>query len=427
MYEQVEKPKENKSRAVANSVGLKKSNGRQGFGFVDNRPESIAQRKMQTLADNSISQPIQKKENKTGSFESLRSVQLNTINNFPMDEIDVVQRVIATIGYDPTQVNNDNPVVADQHASVQRSLALLKMWHGGESSSDINSLTDIGDQAQPLNILGHGSPDSIQNMSADVLAGKILRLKNKDKINAINLYSCSTHSKADGFAAQLKTILKEAGMDIPVKAPAGLLRIGQAASEDLGTDTYPPELRQKLDVAKDKMLATLEAFKQEKIAKMQHLKDEHARWSKFVDDRISEVMKDKKMSLKKKQEIVSIQTKNLIDEGQKSTNTINEIDRKRKKIEKSSQEKYLSDRDKAVSDTQPIQGDALSEVNAIVESANLELLKQKAQEILSLIEFENTAFEDLEWGEFQGSEPKIQEKEEQEHQTDLDRMGADFQ
>jgi len=45
MYEQVEKPKENKSKAVVNSVAQKKSNGKQGFGFVDNRPESITQRK----------------------------------------------------------------------------------------------------------------------------------------------------------------------------------------------------------------------------------------------------------------------------------------------------------------------------------------------------------------------------------------------
>ncbi|WP_421854433.1 hypothetical protein [Marinomonas sp.] len=37
MYEQIEKPKENKSRAIANSVAQKKSNGKQGFEFVDNR------------------------------------------------------------------------------------------------------------------------------------------------------------------------------------------------------------------------------------------------------------------------------------------------------------------------------------------------------------------------------------------------------
>ncbi len=54
MYAQVEKQKENsfptnrqESRAVANSTGLKKSKGKEGFGFVDNRPEAVAQRKLQ--------------------------------------------------------------------------------------------------------------------------------------------------------------------------------------------------------------------------------------------------------------------------------------------------------------------------------------------------------------------------------------------
>ncbi|MBL4706919.1 MAG: hypothetical protein JKY48_00570 [Flavobacteriales bacterium] len=42
MYEQVEKPKENKSRAVANSVAQNKSNVKQGFGFVDNRHRSVS-------------------------------------------------------------------------------------------------------------------------------------------------------------------------------------------------------------------------------------------------------------------------------------------------------------------------------------------------------------------------------------------------
>ena len=48
MYEQVEKPKEDKSRTVAASVNQKKSNRKQGFGFVDNRPEAVVQRKLQT-------------------------------------------------------------------------------------------------------------------------------------------------------------------------------------------------------------------------------------------------------------------------------------------------------------------------------------------------------------------------------------------
>ncbi|PCI96280.1 MAG: hypothetical protein COB15_10950 [Flavobacteriales bacterium] len=54
MYEQVEKPKENKSEAIANSVTQNKSNKKQGFGFVDNRLELFAQRKLQEMASKSV-------------------------------------------------------------------------------------------------------------------------------------------------------------------------------------------------------------------------------------------------------------------------------------------------------------------------------------------------------------------------------------
>jgi hypothetical protein len=52
MYAQVEKSKEYKSRAVANTEANNKSESMQGFGFVDNRPEAIAQRKLQEMANN---------------------------------------------------------------------------------------------------------------------------------------------------------------------------------------------------------------------------------------------------------------------------------------------------------------------------------------------------------------------------------------
>lgn len=47
MYAQVEKPKENKSSAVANTIAQNKSNVKQVLGFVDNRSEAVAQRKLQ--------------------------------------------------------------------------------------------------------------------------------------------------------------------------------------------------------------------------------------------------------------------------------------------------------------------------------------------------------------------------------------------
>ncbi len=61
MYEQVEKPKENKSRAVANSVSQKKSSDKQSFGFVDNRSEAVAQRKQ--FANTNAHEVVQRKLN----------------------------------------------------------------------------------------------------------------------------------------------------------------------------------------------------------------------------------------------------------------------------------------------------------------------------------------------------------------------------
>lgn len=52
MYAQTEKTKEHKNKAVCNSVAQKKSNVKQSFGFVDNRPETVAQRKLQKIANN---------------------------------------------------------------------------------------------------------------------------------------------------------------------------------------------------------------------------------------------------------------------------------------------------------------------------------------------------------------------------------------
>lgn len=53
MYEQIEKSKENENRVVDNSAALKKSNDKQGFGFVDNRSEVVVQRKLQEIANKS--------------------------------------------------------------------------------------------------------------------------------------------------------------------------------------------------------------------------------------------------------------------------------------------------------------------------------------------------------------------------------------
>ena len=61
-YAPVEKPKKKESRVVGNSVDHEKSEAQQGFSFTDNRPESVAQKKLQSIMNNyPISQVIQRK------------------------------------------------------------------------------------------------------------------------------------------------------------------------------------------------------------------------------------------------------------------------------------------------------------------------------------------------------------------------------
>ncbi|TAJ12221.1 hypothetical protein DMA11_13805 [Marinilabiliaceae bacterium JC017] len=49
MYSQTERPKENKSRVVANEVGQRKSSEGQGVAFVDNRVEAVTQRRLKKM------------------------------------------------------------------------------------------------------------------------------------------------------------------------------------------------------------------------------------------------------------------------------------------------------------------------------------------------------------------------------------------
>lgn len=84
MYAHVEKPKENKSKAIANSVAQKKNDTRPSFTFVDNRPDKYS---MQMIHNDAV---IQSKFNKRRKEE--------------IEVSDVMQRV--HIGREPEFPNN---------------------------------------------------------------------------------------------------------------------------------------------------------------------------------------------------------------------------------------------------------------------------------------------------------------------------------
>ena len=81
MYKQIEKSKENQSRAAANSAVQKKNIGKQGFGFADNRHGMIAQSKMLEMANNSpqTKQAVQlQKMANNDAVNSNRNTELKT-------------------------------------------------------------------------------------------------------------------------------------------------------------------------------------------------------------------------------------------------------------------------------------------------------------------------------------------------------------
>jgi len=116
---------ENKSQLISNAVSQKKSKNQSTFQLGDNRPEAIAQRKLQEMANNSpqakqaaqlhamaknISlqeQLIQKKKNNTGLPDNLKS-GIENLSGYSMDDVKV-------------HYNSDKPAQLHAHAYAQGS------------------------------------------------------------------------------------------------------------------------------------------------------------------------------------------------------------------------------------------------------------------------------------------------------------------
>jgi len=107
MNTHADKTQENKSQSVANDTSQMQSSGEPTFQFVDNRPEALQLRKLQEMANNSPQtqqtaqmqsiadnfptqqqHPIQKKENKTGLPDNLKSGMEN-LSGMSLDHIEV--------------------------------------------------------------------------------------------------------------------------------------------------------------------------------------------------------------------------------------------------------------------------------------------------------------------------------------------------
>jgi len=124
MNSHADKTQENESKSVANAVSQKQSVGKSAFQFVDNRPEAIAQRKLNEIVNNSLhakqaaqlramsdsytsqqEQPIQKIKNKTGLPDNLKE-GIENLSGYSMDDVKV-------------HYNSDRPAQLQAHAYAQ--------------------------------------------------------------------------------------------------------------------------------------------------------------------------------------------------------------------------------------------------------------------------------------------------------------------
>ena len=124
MNTHADKTQENKSQSVANGESQMQNSGESTFQFVDNRPEAIAQRKLQEMANNGPQtkqvaqfqamvdnysaqqqQPIQKKENNTGLPDNLKTGMEN-LSGISLDDVKLHR-------------NSEKPAQLQAHAYAQ--------------------------------------------------------------------------------------------------------------------------------------------------------------------------------------------------------------------------------------------------------------------------------------------------------------------
>jgi hypothetical protein len=124
MHTHADKTQENKNQSVANVESNKQSGAEPIFQFIDNRPEAVAQRKLQEMANDSLQakqtaqlnaladihttrleHPIQKKENNTGLPDNLKT-GVENLSGYSMDDVKV-------------HYNSDKPAQLQAHAYAQ--------------------------------------------------------------------------------------------------------------------------------------------------------------------------------------------------------------------------------------------------------------------------------------------------------------------
>lgn len=229
MHTQADKTQENKSQSVANLNAQKQTGGESTFQFVVNRPEAIAQRKLQEMANNSPQvklatqlqamannspqakqaaqlqsmadnhsaqqqQPFHKKENNTGLPDNLK-IGMENLSGMPLEDVKVHR-------------NSDKPAQLQAHgyaqgtdihlASGQEKHLPHKAWHVVQQKQ--RRVKPTMQMKGDVNI----DDDHGLEKEADVMGAKALQPKvDGESVSLVNK-STPFYSRED--AIQLKTL-----------------------------------------------------------------------------------------------------------------------------------------------------------------------------------------------------------------------------
>ena len=202
-----EKKQENKSKVVTNDLSKKQSGDIPTFQFVNNRQEATSQRKMQEVANHSrhdrkiallqakannhlAPQPVQKKVNKTGLPDKLKT-GIESLSGYSMDDVKV-------------HYNSDKPAQLNAHAYAQGTDIHLatgqekhlphEAWHVVQQKQGrvkptmqmrgkVNVNDDVGLEKE-ADVMGSRASEAVEKNSKDfqlkkdmVYSNKVMRLK----------------------------------------------------------------------------------------------------------------------------------------------------------------------------------------------------------------------------------------------------------
>ena len=216
MHAQVKKSnKENKGRAIANAVIQNKSNVRQGFGFVDNRPEAKDQKNLQLMMNG--------KQRSTTS-KAIQKMAVMAVNDMNAQK-------------DALVWNNIEYAVSEATGPIG-DLKKNKVW-------------DQLDDKEEIRIVEHGAVQKVGGIGAATIFGSMFKGPKKipmdKKIGGITFQSCYAGvvgGKGSSLVSDMKGELQNLAAQVtgvPVKGRTGVAfgfkGLGEATAKT-STGTY---------------------------------------------------------------------------------------------------------------------------------------------------------------------------------------------